>query len=72
MFGEIGKQKKSFYINCLGRGIGDTPIYFADLKCEETVTDVVIGKKCVVYENGPQALKLGESEIECAKSPWSK
>ena len=28
--------------------------------------------KCIVYENGPKALNLGESEIECEKSPWSK
>lgn len=72
IFGEFGKQKKSFYINCMGKGVGDKPIYFADLKCEETVTDVVIGKKCVVYENGPKPLNLGESEIKCEKSPWSK
>ena len=72
MFGELGKQKKSFYINCFGGGNQDSPIYFADLKCEETVTDVVIGKKYVVYENGPKPLNLGESEIECPKSPWSK
>jgi hypothetical protein len=44
VFGELGKQKKSFYINRFGRGNEDSPIYFADLKCEETVTDVVFGK----------------------------
>jgi predicted ribosomally synthesized peptide with SipW-like signal peptide len=72
VFGELGKQKKSFYINCFGRGNEDLPIYFADLKCEETVTDVVFGKKYVVYEKGPKPLNLGESEIECPKAPWSK
>jgi len=72
LFGEIGKQKKSFYINCFGRGNADSPIYFADFKCEEIVTDVVIGKKCVVYENGAKPMLLGQSNIECAKSPWSK
>ncbi len=72
LFGEHGKQKKNFSIHCFGRGNADSPIYFADFSCEETVTDVVIGKKCVVYEYGPKPLLLGESEIECQKSPWSK
>ncbi|MBE6561450.1 MAG: hypothetical protein E7662_10030 [Ruminococcaceae bacterium] len=72
LLGEIGRQKKSFYITCFGGGNADSPIYFADLRCEETVTDVVIGKKCVVYEYSEKPLQLGESEIECPKSPWSK
>lgn len=72
VYGDYGKHKKSFYISCFGNGNIDTPIYFADLKCNEIVTDVEIGRMCAVFEEDKRYLPLGLSEIECEKSPWSK
>ena len=72
IFGEAGKQKKSFYFQCFGNGNEDAPLYLSDLKCEEVVTDVVLGEKYVCYENGEEALPFGQIKIECPKSPWEK
>ena len=72
MFGDVGKQRKSFYFQCFGNGNADAPLYLADLKCEETVTAVTFGEMYVCYENGEEPLPFGEIKIECPKSPWSK
>lgn len=72
IYGEIGKQKKTFAVSCFGNGNLETPIYFADLKCEEIVTDVKIGKVYFVGETDEKRLHLGQSEIVCEKAPWSK
>lgn len=72
LYGEIGKQKKSFSLSSCGCGVLESPIYFADFKCEEIVTDVKIGKVCFVGETDEKRLHLGQSEIVCEKAPWSK
>lgn len=72
VYGEYGKQKKSFSVSCAGNGDTDSPIYFADLKCEEIVSDVQLGRVAAVYETDEKYLPLGQSEIVCPKAPWSK
>ena len=72
IFGDVGKQRKSFYFQCFGNGNADSPLYLTDFKCEETVTEVMFGEKCVCYENGEEALPFGQIKIECVKSPWEK
>ena len=72
IYGEYGKQKKSFSVSCAGNGDTDSPIYFADLKCEEIVSDVQLGRAAAVYETDEKYLPLGQSEIVCEKAPWSK
>ena len=72
IFGDVGKQRKSFYFQCFGNGNADAPLYLTDLKCEETVTEVIFGETYVCYENGEEPLPFGQIKIECPKSPWSK
>ena len=72
IFGECGKQKKSFAVSCTGMGEADSPIYFADLKCEEILSSVKTGRICFVGETDEKHLPLGQSDIVCEKSPWSK
>ena len=72
IFGDVGMQRKSFYFQCFGNGNADAPLYLTDLKCEETVTDVIFGEKYVCYENGEEALPFGQMKIDCPKSPWAK
>ena len=71
-YGEFGMHQKSLRVECSGTGAVDTPIYLKDLKCTEILSNVKIGRVVAVYENGEKPLQLGQSEIECPKSPWSK
>ena len=72
LYGANGEQVKSFSVFCFGNGEQDSPIYFADLTCEETVTDVMLGDTLFVGETDERILPLGMSDIVCEKSPWSK
>lgn len=72
IFGDAGKQRKSFYFQCFGSGNADAPLYLTNLKCEEMVTEVMFGEKYVCYENGEGSLPFGQIKIECPKSPWDK
>ena len=71
-YGEIGMQKKQLFINCFSRGCLEAPIYFADLRCTEILSEVEIGEVRLVYENGEKAAMIGCSDIECAKAPWTR
>ena len=72
MYGEIGKHKKQLNFSMFGRGCEDTPIYISDIRCEELVTEVEIGKRFVISYNDDGLLPFGKSDIACPKSPWEK
>ena len=72
IYGEIGKHKKSLTFSLFGEGCEDTPVCISDVKCEEIVSDVELGRCYAVSYNDDGALPFGMSEIVCPKSPWEK
>ncbi|MBE6607747.1 MAG: hypothetical protein E7633_04265 [Ruminococcaceae bacterium] len=72
MFGKYAEHKQCLTLSYHGKGNADTPIYFSDIKCEETVSEALIGKVAILEEKDERILLLGQSDIVCHKSPWSK
>ena len=60
IYGDYGKQKKVFTVSAIGNGDRVCPIYFADPKCEEIVTEVELGRIRAVYEADEKHLPLGK------------
>ncbi len=72
MYGDIGKHKKKLNFSMFGKGCEDTPIYISDIRCEELVTEVELGKRFIIAYKDDGLLPFGKSDIVCPKLPWSK
>lgn len=73
MYGDHGKIVKDFGIACESLGNLEAAIYFADVKCEEIITDVEFGKAFFVCsDSSEEILPEGKSPIVCPNNPWEK
>ncbi len=71
MFGDHGKIVKDFYVDCELFGDDKKAIYLADVRSEEIITEVELGKYLFVSAPASEEiLPEGKSPIACPNNPW--
>ena len=72
MYENIVLPIKQLIVSAYGHGCEEKPIYFTDIKSYEYISDLEISEINLVSCAKSFALPVGQSDIECKKSPWSK
>ena len=72
MYKHIEMQKKKLLVSAYGLGNEDKPMYFAEIKATELLSDVEISDISLISMAKSDVLPDGQSEIFCEKSPWAK
>ena len=65
---------KNISFTAYGFGTMDKPIYLADVKTVEKLSDVAIGEKIFIFceQEAKDTFAAGQCDIVCKKSPWVK
>ena len=72
MYESCRSHDKKLIVSGYGHGNEKKPIYFADIKTEETLTDIEISDIMLISCAKSSLLPDGQSDIYCQKSPWVK
>ena len=72
MYDSCKIHDKKLLVSTYAHGNEKKPIYFADIKAEESTTDIEISDIMLISSARSELLPDGQSDIYCKQAPWVK